>query len=520
MAQELHYPLDSSSYKILDEIGVGVSAVVYKAICIPMNSTVVAIKSIDLDQSRADFDNIRWETKTMSLLSHPNILKAHCSFTIGRRLWVVMPFMSAGSLQSIISSSFPDGLSEPCIAVVLKAILHALSYLHNQGHLHRDIKAGNILVDSNGHVKLADFGVSASIYESSTRGGWASSSCSSRLLLTDVAGTPYWMAPEVIHSHTGYSYKADIWSFGITALELAHGRPPLSHLPLSKSLIMRITKRFLFSDYENHEKNQNKKFSKAFKDMVAACLDQDPSKRPSAEKLLKHPFFKNCRGSDFLVKNILHGLPSVEERFKESKALHGITTVTNNGEEEEEEEEEGTEGETGSEIVKIRRISGWNFNEEGFELRPVFPTESKDDSIAKQVCVGSETISHDRKTELGESGDSGESSGRSSPGRVAEEMKLNHEHGETRKGDKGIDKETMVGGLMVLKRSLDEQRQKVVNLIGMLGGKVSREEQLLQVIERLGMELESEKQKNFDLELELESNKHLFSGAYNDCETE
>lgn len=72
---------------------------------------------------------------------------------------------------------------------------------------------------------------------------------------------------------------------------------------------------------------------------------------------------------------------------------------------------------------------------------------------------------------------------------------------------------------MVLKRSLDEQRQKVVNLIGMLGGKVSREEQLLQVIERLGMELESEKQKNFDLELELEFNKHLFSGAYNDCET-
>lgn len=105
--RRVQYPLDSNSYQILNEIGVGVSAVVYKAICLPLNSSVVAIKSIDLDQSRADFDNVRRETKIMSLFSHPNILKAHCSFTVDRRLWVVMPFMSAGSLQSIISSSFP-----------------------------------------------------------------------------------------------------------------------------------------------------------------------------------------------------------------------------------------------------------------------------------------------------------------------------------------------------------------------------------------------------------------------------
>lgn len=140
------YPLDSNSYKILHEIGAGVSAVVYKAICLPKNSTIVAIKSIDLDnKSRSvDFDNVRRETKIMSLLSHPNILNAHCSFMVDRRLWVVMPFMSAGSLQSIIASSFPNGLSEPSIAVVLKEILNALSYLHDQGQLHRDIKAGNV----------------------------------------------------------------------------------------------------------------------------------------------------------------------------------------------------------------------------------------------------------------------------------------------------------------------------------------------------------------------------------------
>ncbi|KAK7279746.1 hypothetical protein RJT34_24803 [Clitoria ternatea] len=189
-----------------------------------------------------------------------------------------MPFMAAGSLQSIISHSFPNGLPEPAIATVLKHTLNALSYLHAQGHLHRDIKAGNILIDSNGSVKLADFGVSASIYDSATCHPSSSSSSSSSSLFTDVAGTPYWMAPKVIHSHTGYSFKADIWSFGITALELAHGRPPLSHLPPTKSMMLKITKRFRFSDFDYKCGNgTRKKFSKAFKDMVASCLDQDPS---------------------------------------------------------------------------------------------------------------------------------------------------------------------------------------------------------------------------------------------------
>ncbi|KAJ8768358.1 hypothetical protein K2173_021511 [Erythroxylum novogranatense] len=506
--KRIQYPLDSNSYKILDEIGVGVSAVVYKAICIPMNSTVVAIKAIDLDQSRADFDNVRREIKTMSLLSHPNILEAHCSFTVDRRLWVVMPFMSGGSLQSIISSSFPDGLSEPCIAIVLKEILNALSYLHRQGHLHRDIKAGNILIDSNGHVKLADFGVSASIYESTTGQGSGSSSCSSRLMLTDVAGTPYWMAPEVIHSHTGYSFKADIWSFGITALELAHGCPPLSHLPPSKSLLMKITKRFRFSDYEKHKKDKSKKFSKAFKDMVASCLDQDPAKRPSAEKLLKHSFFKNCKGSEYLVKHVLQGLPSVEERFREGKVLYGTTkTACGNNEEDDETMEVN--------IVKVRRISGWNFNEEGFELDPIFPTEIKDDSVMKKVRFGGETFIQAKKPECSQSSDSGESS-HSSPARLGE----NEE--EIARACKGSDNtqfgenynvNLVVGGLVNLQKSLDVQKQNVNKIIEMFGGEVKTEERLMQVIENLNTELMNERQKNFELEMELQFLKLLMSGA-------
>ncbi|XP_017424412.1 serine/threonine-protein kinase BLUS1 [Vigna angularis] len=472
--KRLQYPLDSSSYKLLNEIGAGVSAVVYKAICIPMNYAAVAIKSIDLDRSRPDLDDVRREAKTLSLLSHPNILKAHCSFTVDRRLWVVMPFMAAGSLQSIISHSHPNGLTEPCIAVVLRDTLNALSYLHGQGHLHRDIKAGNILVDTNGQVKLADFGVSASIYESST--------CSS-LKFTDVAGTPYWMAPEVIHSHTGYSFKADIWSFGITALELAHGRPPLSHLPPSKSMMLKITKRFRFSDLDKYRKGNGNKFSKAFKDMVASCLDQDPSKRPTADKLLKHPFFKNCKGTDFLVKNVLLGLPSVEKRYKESK----VNEHADGGGHDDDDDDEDP-----AMLVKERRISGWNFNQDGLELDPVFPN---DDAGAKKAELGGESVM-----------------------RKMEEL-VNDGGNEAGSGGGGVKKrEKMLTTLNMLKGSLEQELLEVKFLVNTIRGEeesdrdqvaaaASADHSEEKEISRLRAALENERKKNLQLELQLHNCK-------------
>ncbi|XP_051152919.1 serine/threonine-protein kinase BLUS1 [Andrographis paniculata] len=485
-SHESQYPVDSNSYKILDEIGRGVSAVVYKAICIPMGSSIVAIKAINLERSRANLDNVRREAKTMTLLSHPNILKAYCSFTVDCRLWVVMPFMSAGSLQSIISSAFPDGLSEPCIASVLRDILCALSYLHQQGLLHRDIKAGNILVDSNGSVKLADFGVSASIYESYTSSGSAASNYSHSFMLTDVAGTPYWMAPEVIHSHTGYGFKADIWSFGITALELAHGRPPLSHLPPSKSLVMKITKRFRFSDhYEKTKDRKSKKFSKAFKDMVGLCLDQDPSKRPSAEKLLKHPFFKNSKGPDFLVKNVLLGLPAIENRFKGRKK---------SSDNEEDEDDDSPLGENG----KQRRISGWNFNEEVFEMDPVIhPLYRKDYRFEGQPAT------------LQEKGNEGSSEGSNASPR---QNNLNEKRASW---GNVIDVGVVLESLMLLKKSFDDQKQRVSQMIASIRGEdlpeTNPEEQLLQVVEQMKMEVENEKKKRASLEMELEFLKLQFS---------
>ena len=165
-SDEARYPLNVESYRLLCKIGSGVSAVVYKAVCLPLGSSaVVAIKAIDLERSRVDLDGVRREAKAMALLSHRNVLRAHCSFTVGSHLWVVMPFMGAGSLHSILRHGFPGGLPEPCVAVVLAETLRALCYLHGRGRIHRDIKEVNILVDSDGAVKLADFGVSASIYE-------------------------------------------------------------------------------------------------------------------------------------------------------------------------------------------------------------------------------------------------------------------------------------------------------------------------------------------------------------------
>ncbi|XP_048435477.1 serine/threonine-protein kinase BLUS1-like [Pyrus x bretschneideri] len=359
--QKVQFPLDSAAYKDLQEIGSGDKVVVYKAVCVPMNSAIVAIKSVDLNQSTADFEGKLRDTKTLSL-SHPNILSDHCSFTTAdRRLWVVMPFMAFGSLIS--SSAFPEGLPEPCLAVVLEETLNAMSYLHGQEHVHGDIKPGNILVDSDGSVKLADFGVSASFYGADHSTG-----------TNDTSATPYWVAPN------GGGCKADIWAFGITALELALGGPPVSDLPpFLESQILKIKNRFPFSDYKNIIKDfKNKKYSADFKDLVVSCLDRDPEKRLAAETLLKHSFFHNYSGKDFLVGTVLPHLESVEERFK--KRNRGLGELL------------GKE-KCGELRAENMGFTGWNFNEDDFVFNPVFSTESSSTSSSESSGGGKSPLS-------------------------------------------------------------------------------------------------------------------------------
>ncbi|KAG4166709.1 hypothetical protein ERO13_A13G150300v2 [Gossypium hirsutum] len=279
------YSANRFDYVLLDEIGNGGSATVYRAFYLPLNA-VVAVKCLDLDRcNNGSLENIRLETQTMSCVDHPNLVRAYSSFVVDRNLWVVMPFMSVGSCLHAMKKAHPNGLEE--IEICFKETLKALDYLHRQGHIHRDVKAGNILVDSNGAVKLSDFGVSACMFDSGDR----------QRCRNTFTGTPCWMAPEVMQAETGYDSKADIWSFGITALELAHGHPPLSEYPPLKVLLMTVQ--------NAPPRLGDKKFSKSFKDMVAMCLVKDPKKRPTAGKLLKHSFFKHAKPPELSLKKLL-----------------------------------------------------------------------------------------------------------------------------------------------------------------------------------------------------------------------
>ncbi|KAL4354897.1 hypothetical protein GQ457_06G033910 [Hibiscus cannabinus] len=334
---EKRYPVNPKDYKLYEEIGEGVSATVYRALCIPLNE-IVAIKVLDLEKCNTDLDIIRREVQTMSLIDHPNLLWALCSFTTGHSLWIVMPYMAGGSCLHIMKSDYPEGFEEPIIATLLREVLKALVYLHAHGHIHRDVKAGNILIDSNGAVKLADFGVSACMFDGDRQ--------HSR---NTFVGTPCWMAPEVMQQLHGYDFKADIWSFGITALELAHGHAPFSKYPPMKVLLMTLQNAPPGLDYE-----RDKRFSKSFKEMVAACLVKDPKKRPTSEKLLKHPFFKNARSSDYLARTILDGFAPLGERFRVLKTKEADLLVQKKALYEDKEQL--------SQQEYMRGISAWNFN--------------------------------------------------------------------------------------------------------------------------------------------------------------
>lgn len=395
MAQksEKKYPLSSYDYKIYEEVGQGVSATVHRALCIPFNE-IVAIKVLDLEKCNSNLDEIRREAQTLSLISHPNLLRAHCSFVANQNLWVVMPYLAGGSCLHIMKSVYPEGFEEVIIATILRDVLKALEYLHNHGHIHRDVKAGNILVDESGAIKLGDFGVSACMFDTGDR---------QRSRITFV-GTPCWMAPEVMEQLHGYDFKADIWSFGITALELAHGHAPFSKYPPMKVLLMTLQNAPPGLDYE-----RDKRFSKSFKEMIAMCLVKDPTKRPSAERLLKHSFFKHARSSEYVARTLLDDLPPLGDRLRALKLKEADRLAQKKmpyGEKEERSQNEYKRG-----------ISAWNFDVEDLkaqaalikdhdelrpakeQLEPQKPTKGSEDSKDKPSYFQSPNNIHSLRVE-------------------------------------------------------------------------------------------------------------------------
>lgn len=276
--------LTGERFELGSRIGRGQSGDVHRAVD-RLTGDTVAVKLVDLEDAEDEVEDIQREIATLAQIDSPFVTKYLGSWLCegSTRLAIAMEYMAGGSVADLVRDR---PLPEEACAVVLRDLLMALAYLHGEGKIHRDVKAANVLLSAEGHVRLADFGVAGQMTH--TVGG------NKRKTFT---GTPFWMAPEVIQQREeGYDSKADVWSLGITAIEMATGSPPYSDMhPM----------RVLFFIPKNPPPRLDGDFSPAFKEFVAQCLQKESGRRPRARDLANARFIAEAPESrDALVRRV------------------------------------------------------------------------------------------------------------------------------------------------------------------------------------------------------------------------
>ncbi|XP_072204565.1 serine/threonine-protein kinase 10 isoform X1 [Excalfactoria chinensis] len=287
-------------WEVVGELGDGAFGKVYKA----KNKETGALAAAKVIETKSEdeLEDYMVEIEILATCDHPHIVRLLGAFYWDGKLWIMIEFCPGGAVDATMLE-LDRGLTEPQIQVICRQMLEALHYLHSKKIIHRDLKAGNVLLTQDGDIKLADFGVSAKNVKTLQK-------------RDSFIGTPYWMAPEVVMCETmkdtPYDYKADIWSLGITLIEMAQIEPP--HHELNP---MRVLLKIAKSDPPTL--SCPSKWSLEFRDFLKTALDKNPETRPSAAQLLEHPFISKVTSNRALRELVAEAKAEVLEEIEDSR---------------------------------------------------------------------------------------------------------------------------------------------------------------------------------------------------------